>query len=138
MPRKSLQDQKVSIRIKLTLLWSSIVFCFIYGDYFELYAPNKLASMLDGKIGPLGAVTQGKLLGTSVMMAIPSMMVALPALLKAKLSKWLNIIVALFFTAITIIVIQGSWHFYILFGVIEIILLLSVVWHAFKWPREDA
>jgi hypothetical protein len=32
----------VSIRIRLSSLWVSVMFCFIYADYFELYIPNTL------------------------------------------------------------------------------------------------
>ena len=41
--------------MKLSALWASTMFCYIYCDYFELYVPGKLDGMLQGKIGPLGA-----------------------------------------------------------------------------------
>jgi hypothetical protein len=137
MTKKALEDQNVNVRIKLALLWSSIVFCFVYGDYFELYEPNKLASMLDGRIGPLGEVTEGKLLGTSIMMAIPSLMVALAVVLKPVFCKWINIFCAILFLSITVLVIQGAWNFYVFFGVVEMLLLLSVAWQAWSWPRME-
>ena len=58
-PSKSagLQDSKVDGKVKLAALWAATMFCDIYGDYFELYVPGKLSSMLDGKMPPLGPVT---------------------------------------------------------------------------------
>ena len=133
-----LQNHKVDVRIKLALLWVSTMFCFIYGDYFELYTPYKLTGMLDGQIGPLGDVTQGKLLGTSIMMTVPSLMAAFSALSAPALCKWVNIVVASIFVGITVLVIQGSWTFYVYFGIVEILLLVSIIWIAWKWPRSDA
>lgn len=57
-----LEDVKVPIRYKLSAMWASVTFCYIYTDYFELYIPGKLQGMLDGYIMPLGHVTQGILL----------------------------------------------------------------------------
>ncbi|NYZ63428.1 DUF6326 family protein [Luteimonas deserti] len=133
-----LQNCRVDVRIKLALLWVSTMFCFIYGDYFELYTPYKLTAMLDGRIGPLGDVTQGKLLGTSIMMTAPSLMAAFSVLSTPALCRWVNIVVATIFVAITVLVIQGAWIFYVYFGIVEILLLLSIIWLAWKWPRSDA
>jgi uncharacterized membrane protein len=109
---------------------------FFYQDYFEFYTPYKLSSMLDGKIGPLGPVTQYKLLGTSVVMAIPCLMSIFSVTLKPSFCRWLNIVVAPALIVILALVIQGAWYFYIFFCLIEIMLLLSVVWQAWKWPRS--
>jgi len=67
----ALDDIKVHVKIKISALWVSVMFCYIYGDYFGLYKPGALQGMLSGKMGPLGPTTQGILLGTSAMMAIP-------------------------------------------------------------------
>src|SRR5207253_5794254 len=50
--------------------------------YFGLYVPGALQKMLEGKMGPLGPTTQGVLLGTSLIMAIPSVMIFLSLVLK--------------------------------------------------------
>ena len=60
----ALEDVRVPTRYKLSAMWASVMFCYIYVDYFELYVPGKLQGMLDGKIVPLGPVTQGILLAT--------------------------------------------------------------------------
>lgn len=43
-----LEDFKINIRIKLSALWTSVMFCYIYGDYFELYVPEKVQGLLNG------------------------------------------------------------------------------------------
>jgi hypothetical protein len=133
----TLEDSKVPVRYKLAAIWTSVMFCYIYVDYFELYIPGKLQGMLSGKMLPIGAVTQGVLLGTSIMMAIPSLMVFLSLVLKAPASRWLNIILGIIYTAIQLAVISGSgWAFYIGIGLLEAALTALIAWTAWKWPRQ--
>ncbi|SHH45079.1 DUF6326 family protein [Massilia sp. CF038] len=136
--KNALLDTEVDVKIKLSGLWAATLFCYLYGDYFELYVPGKLSSMLDGKILPLGPVTQGILVGTASMLAIQSVMVYLSLILKPIINKWMNLIFGFVFAAIVLSVItQGGWIFYKLLGAVEIALLLGIVWHAWTWPRNE-
>ena len=134
-PRKALDDVEVPVRLKLAALWTSVMFCYIYADYFDLYVPGKLRSMLEGRMGPLGATTQGVLLGTSILMAIPSVMIFLSVALRPRLNRWLNIVFGALFTLI-ILVTMWAWAFYVFFGVVEVTLTGLVVWYAWRWPRH--
>ena len=69
---KSLTDAPVPTRLKLSTLWTATMFCYVYGDYFGLYTDNKLASMAQGSLGPIGPATPGALVAVSLMMAIPA------------------------------------------------------------------
>jgi hypothetical protein len=80
-----LEDLKVNVRIKISALWAALMFCYIYADYFELYVPGKLADMMAENIGPLGHVTQAKLIGTAILLAIPALMLFLSIVLCAKM-----------------------------------------------------
>lgn len=133
----ALQDTRVDVKLKLAALWTSVMFCYIYADYFGLYVPGKLQHILEGKMGPLGATTQGILLGTSVMLSIPSVMIFLSVGLKPNLSRWLNLVFGALFTAI-ILITMWQWQFYVYFGVIEITLTGLVVWYAWTWPKQEA
>ena len=133
----ALDDIKVHVRLKLSALWTSVMFCYIYADYFGLYVPGKLQGMLAGKMAPLGQVTQGVLVGTSVMLAIPAVMIFLSLALKPGLSRWLNIVFGALYTAI-ILITMWDWAFYIFYGIIEVVLTSLVVWYALKWPRREA
>jgi Family of unknown function (DUF6326) len=134
--RRALQDSKVPVRLKLSAFWASLMFCYIYGDYFGLYQPGKLQGMLEGRMGPLGPTTQGVLLGTSVLMAIPAVMVFLSLVLTPGLDRWANIILGGFFTVVMLITMPGSWAFYVFLGLVEVALSILIVWHAWKWPRQ--
>jgi len=133
-----LEDIKVHVKLKLSALWVSVMLCYIYGDYFGLYKPGMLQHMLEGKMVPLGPVTQGILLGTSVMMAIPSVMVFLSLALKPNLNRWVNIIFGVIYTVIMLITMPGAWAFYIFLGIVEVVLTALIVWYAWNWPKEGA
>jgi hypothetical protein len=135
MARGSLEDFKVPTRIRLSALWASTMFCYVYGDFFGLFRPGRIAAMSEGRIGPLGEATPGVLVGVSAMMAIPSLMVFLSLALPAPLSRWLNVALGLAYTGIMLLTMKGAPPFYLFFGVIEVLLTLTIVWTAIRWPR---
>jgi len=136
MASLALEETRVPVRFKLAALWTSVMFCYVYGDYFQLYVPGKLHGMLEGKMA-LGAVTQGMLVGTAILMIVPSLMIFLAVSLPAAFSRWLNVGAGLFYAAIMLVIlIDGAWAFYMLFAAIEIVLTLLVVWYAWRWPRQ--
>lgn len=133
---KQLDDFKIHVKLKISVLWISVMFCYLYADYFGLYVPGNLQKMLQGKMGPLGPTTQGALLLTSAMMAIPTVMVFLSVALKANLSRWLNILFGVLYTVI-ILRTMWDWAFFIFYGVIEVTLTGLIVVYAWKWPKQE-
>jgi hypothetical protein len=133
----ALEDTQVNVRFKLSGLWASLTLCYLYGDYFGLFPPGALQSMLDGRMGPLGPTTQGVLLGTSVLLAVPCVMVALPLFLTPRVNRVANIVLGVIYTLVMAISMPGAWLFYQFFGVIEIALSLAIAWQAWKWPRRE-
>ena len=134
-----LTDFKLHTKLKLSLLWVSTVFCYIYCDYFELYVPGKLQGMLEGNFGPLGTVTQSTLVGTSVLLAIPSLMIFLSAALRPRISQSLNVVLGLFYTLMmALLAYQTEWYFYKFFASLEALLTALVVWYAWTWPKSIA
>jgi uncharacterized protein DUF6326 len=132
--RGALQEAGVNVRVKLAALWTSVMFCYIYADYFGLYVPGALQSMLQGRMRPLGPVTQGMLVGTSLMLAVPGVMIFLSVALRPRLARALNIVFGVLYTLI-ILGTMWAWAFYIVYGVIEIALTSLVVTIAWRWPR---
>jgi hypothetical protein len=128
-------DIKIHVRFKLFALWTSVMFFYIYGDYFELYQPGKLQDMLSGRM-PFGAISQGALLGMAAVMIIPSLMPFLSLVLPAAVNRWVNIVFGVIYSLIMIVVIRGGWHYYVLFGLIEITLTVLIVWFAWTWPKQ--
>lgn len=130
-----LVDVPVDTRVKLAALWTSTMFCYIYCDYFELYVPGKLDEMLRGAMGPLGAISQGILVGTSLLMAVPSLMIALSVFLPARVNRTLNITIGAFYAMLlALLAYTSNWYFYKFFAGVEAVLAVLVVSCACAWP----
>jgi hypothetical protein len=132
-----LENPKVNIKIKLAALWTSVTLCYLYGDYFELYTPDKVNSLITGE-NNLDSPT--KLLIASIILAISSVMVAASIILKPKLNRILNIIFGILFTLMMIIIgvySTNQWYlFYVFLAFLESIITALIVWYAWKWPKE--
>lgn len=137
MTDRLLSDAPVPLRLRLAALWTSVMFLYLYADYFGLFIPGRLQAMLAGRMPPLGPVTQAMLLGTSAMMAIPALMIALSLLLPARACRWLNVAAGAFYTAI-ILVTMWDWAFFVAYGVVEVALTATIAWQAWRWPRTSA
>jgi len=129
-----LHDIKVHVRFKLSALWTALMFCYIYGDYFGLYVPGQLQGMLDGA-GPIGPVSEASLVTTALLLALPGLMVFLSLVLSPRPCRWLNIVLGVFYTVIMLLTMPGAWWFYLMLGVIEVALSLLIVVHAWRWPK---
>jgi hypothetical protein len=131
-------EPEIPVRMKISALWTSVMFCYIYGDYFWLYRPGKLQEMLAGKMAPLGPVTQGVLLGTTLSMVIPSLMIFLSLVLKRAPNRWLNIILGVAYSLFVLVTMPGAWAFYLFLGTVDIALTALIVWYAWSWPVQGA
>jgi len=133
-----LENPKVSIKIKLAALWTSVLFCYVYGDYFELYVPDKVNSLLTGD-NILDSPT--KLLIASIVLAIPSIMIALSIILEPKINRILNIIFGTLFTLMMVLIAISSltsWYsFYVFLAILESLITFLIVVYAWKWPRKQ-
>jgi hypothetical protein len=130
------EDLKVNIKIKLSALWASVTFLYIYGDYFELYVPNKVQGIINGNSMLDNPV---KLFAASVLLVVPSLMVCLSVILKTKINRRLNLIAGIFFTAIMLLIAVTSiseWRaFYVFYAIVESMLTSIIVWYAWRWTK---
>lgn len=127
------EDVKINVKMKLSALWAALMLLYIYADVFSLYRPGQIEEMISGRMGPF-PVTQGSLLGASILMMIPAVMVFLSLALKPKVNRWANIILGILYALVNISNLMGeTWAFYILFGMVEIVLTLLIVGYAWKW-----
>lgn len=131
-----LEDYKVNIRIKLSALWTAVMFCYIYGDYFELYVPRKVEGLLSGQNMLDSPI---KLLITTVILSIPAVMIFLTLVLNSKFAKWMNISAGIFFTLFTLLVGVSSlteWKaFYVFLSFLESALTVTAIFMALNWPK---
>jgi hypothetical protein len=134
-----LADVRINVKVRISALWGSLMFCYIYCDYFELYQPGKLSRMWEGRMGPL-ATSQGALFGAALLMAIPSVMVFLSLALRARANRIVNVILGAVYSAImlAIVVTPGIWAYYRFMGVLETALSVLIVWEAWTWPKQSS
>lgn len=132
------EDFIINIKILLAGLWTSVMFLYIYGDYFELYVPKKVEGLLNGS-NLLNSPY--KLLLATILLTVPSLMIFLSLVLKPKLNRILNISVASFLTAFTLLVGFSSiseWRiFYVMLAFLESIITGFIVWKALHWNRSN-
>ncbi|MCB2098423.1 MAG: hypothetical protein KDE05_12370 [Parvularculaceae bacterium] len=132
-----LEEFRAPTKLKVSALWTSLMFLYVYGDYFNMYSPGKLEKMAAGNVGPVNAADETGMLAISMMMAVPALMIALSLLLPAALSKWLNVLFGLAYAAILAVTLPGAPLFYVGYGAIEIPLSLLIAWTAFSWPKTE-
>jgi hypothetical protein len=136
-PQNHLEELKVSPNIKIATLWASIMFHYIYVDYFHLYMPGSLKEMLAGKVFVFN-VTQGFLLTALVSMTIPALMIFLSVALPAKVNRCTNIITAAVYIPYTLSNMAGVAWIHMVFGaVVEVVLLCLIIRYAWQWPRTQ-
>ncbi len=139
--KRSLVDNKINIKLRLAALWTSLMFLYIYADYFILRVPGKLESIMELST-PVGPTTPKLLVIFSLILIVPSVMTALSVFLPPRINRWANISIAAVWSSMSFLIIIedigdiGGWYtFYVLFQVVEIVVLATIIYQAWKWPR---
>lgn len=134
--KRDLEIFRAPTCIRLALLWTSLMFLYIYNDYFSLYTHGTIEEMAKGHLGPLGQATQGVLAGVSILLAIPALMIFLSAALRPLVSRWLNVALGVAYTVIEVLTLPSAPLFYQIVVILEILLTALIVWIAWRWPRS--
>ena len=129
------QPSNVNVRVKISALWASMLFVFAYVDLFSLYRPDFRADLEAGEVGGF-TINQSFLLGTTVYIVIPSLMVFLALVLRPRIDRIANIALGILYALTIIGGAIGEWNYYILGSAIEVALLAAIVFYAWTWPKE--
>ena len=46
-----LEDVKINVKIKISILWATLMFIYIYVDIFRFFQPGELENIIAGKDG---------------------------------------------------------------------------------------
>jgi Family of unknown function (DUF6326) len=130
------EPANVNVRIKISALWTSMLLVFAYVDLFSLYRPDFRADLEAGEVGGF-TVNQSFLLGTTVYVVIPSLMVFCALILRPRVNRIANIALGLVYALTIIAGAIGEWNYYLLGSAIEVALLAALVYYAWTWPREN-
>lgn len=125
----------VNVRIKISMLWVSMLLVFAYVDLFSLYRPDFRAEVEAGEISGF-TINQSFLLGTTAYVVIPSLMIFLSLILRPGVNRIANIALSVMYVLTIIAGAIGEWNYYILGSVIEVMQLAAIVYYAWTWPKE--
>jgi hypothetical protein len=129
------EPSNVNVRIKISALWTSMLFVFAYVDLFSLYRPDVRADLDAGEVGGF-TVNQSFLVATTVYVVIPSLMVFCAPVLRPRIDRIVNIALAIVYALTIIAGAIGEWNYYILGSAVEVALLAAIVYYAWTWPRD--
>lgn len=134
----TLQDFKINVKLKLSALWTAVMFCYIYGDFFSLFVPGRIKGLMNGHTGA-GETTPLVLLMYAILLSIPPLMIFLSLMLKAAINRLANLTIGALFTVVMLLVVSASidqWMiFYIYLGIIEVIITCMIIRQAWLWPK---
>ena len=134
-----LQEGQIPVKGKLAALWTAVMFCYVYGDYFELYVPHKVQGLVTGDNmldSPL------KLFVASIVAVLPALMICGSVFLPARPNRVLNLVLGTGYTALMLLVGSLSlsvWRaFYVFLALLESVLTVLIVWQAWHWRPVEA
>lgn len=131
--QNTLEDTKVSIKLKLAAIWTSFMFLYTYVDYFHLYMPNSIKDILAGKVFVFD-ISYVFLLVAMVLVTIPTLMIFLSIVLPAKINRWANLIVATLSIPYMLFNLVGeAWVHMYFAAAVEVLLLCLIIRYAWKW-----
>jgi len=128
------RDYWINPRIKIAALWTSMMFVFAYVDLFGLFRADVRADIEAGKMSVF-TIGQGSLLGMTIYILLPSLMLFLSLVLPVKVTRMTNIVLAIVYALTIAGSAVGEWNYYILGSLTEAALLAGVVYYAWTWPK---
>ncbi|WP_245692172.1 DUF6326 family protein [Geodermatophilus telluris] len=125
------------VRAKLAAAWTSVMFLYIYVDYFQLFTPGYVDEILAGRIHTYDIGQTFVVIGVTVV-AIPSLMVLFSTTLPARVNRATNLVVATLYVPVSVYNAVGeswTWFFGLTIG-LEVLILAFVLRSAWTWPRR--
>jgi hypothetical protein len=107
------RDSWINPRFKIAALWTSMLFVFVYVDLFSLYRSEVRADIEAGEIAAF-SIGQGFLLGVTVYVALPSLMLFLSLVLPVRVARMANIVLAAVYIPTIVGSAVGEWNYFIL------------------------
>ncbi len=134
----TLDTAPVNVRIRISALWTAMLFVFVYVDLFSLYRPDVRAGLDAGQISAF-TVNQAFLLVTTAYVAIPALMVFGTLVLRPAISRIANIALSVLYMVTIVGSSIGEGNYYFLLGsALEVALLAAVAHYAWTWPKLAA
>ncbi len=135
---KKLTFEMKDRKVVLSTLWIFVTLNYLYCDVMTLMDHEQLKQILTGTVGSI-QMTEGFLLGASILMEIPIVMVLLSRILRYKANRWANIVAGSIKTVVMILsmFVGTPTLYYLFFGTIEMACTAFIVWYAWKWTDPE-
>jgi hypothetical protein len=130
-----LELSNVNVRIKISALWTSMLFVFIYVDHYSLFRADIRADIEAGKMSGF-TINQLFLLIVTAYVVIPALMVFLSLILRPGVNRIANIVLGVIYALTIIAGAIGEWNYYVLGSAVEVMSLAAIVYYAWTWPKE--
>ncbi|MDC7123225.1 DUF6326 family protein [Cellulomonas fimi] len=132
-------DRRVPRRTVVASLWLFVLLCYLYCDVLTLFRAEDLRAVLSGEVGGV-VMTDGFLVGASVLMTIPIGMVLVSRVAAHRVARWGTVVAASVMTVVqvaSLFVGEVAPH-YAYFSAIEITTTVVLVWYAAaRWRADD-
>ena len=129
----------VDVRIRISALWAATMFLFAYVDLFTLFRPDFRQTLDSGRVFVFD-LNGAFLLGTTIYVAVPSLLIYLSLVLPWRMNRVVNIVAAAVYGVTIVGGAIGEWGYYVFGSVLEVALLALVMHHAWTWrplPRPS-
>lgn len=132
MKTASMDDTPVSVRVRLAIMWTVIMFFYIYNDVFML-----LEHVRSGGGPSVSPPNEIKMLVYALIITPAALMPLLCLVFPPTLIRWANIVLGAAYFAIICWTLTpaNTALFYRFIGVVENLVTLAVIWTAWRWPR---
>lgn len=117
------------VQIKLAALWAALMLIYLLGDVLRIFSGDFKPGDIQGV-----KVTQAGWLGIAALMVIPILMVVLNLFLPQPVSRWANIVAAIFFFLFNLVGIPTypGWYDRFLL-IVSLGFNVLTVWTAWNW-----
>tara|TARA_R110002050_G_scaffold134002_3_gene256531 strand:- start:89 stop:541 length:453 start_codon:yes stop_codon:yes gene_type:complete len=129
------ENFQINVKLKISALWVTVMFCYVYGDYIQIYVPGILAEAMLVKST---TETQLEFFAVALLMVMPSVMIFFTLVVNPKVNRWLNIILSTLYIIMLITTnLTETWLFYLFLTAIEVFISMTIVWYAWNWPTAE-
>lgn len=129
-----LDPAPVNVRVKISGLWTTMLFVFAYVDLFGFFRPDFRADVEAGVVNGF-TVNQTFLLATTAYVLLPTLMIIGALVLRPQVNRVANIAMGAIYAVTIIGGAIGEWSYYVLGSAIEVALLAAIAYYAWTWPK---
>jgi hypothetical protein len=123
---------RIDVRIRMSALWAATMFLFAYVDLFSLYRADMRQALDEGRVAAFD-VGQPFLLGVTLYVMVPSLMIYLTLVMPRRVNRVVTIVVAAVYAVTIAGSAIGEWGYFVLGSAVEVVLLAIVIHHAWTW-----